>query len=255
MEQIPAHETTTRLWLRKHVYVCRRRRHVILLDLRRDTYLGLAAEDADSLAGSIVGWTTSEGSQTLSTPIGLSHRQGSEPLIRQLLGWDMVTQNRHWGKAATPANIPLPDTALIDGYPALRADVTFPDLARFAIASWLSFFSFKLKSLERIAADFKSRRETQMRRTARSEPFDLTAARRHVMLFARLRPLAFTATNACLFDSLALAEFLARAGLFPNWIFGVTTEPFAAHCWLQHQNVVINDTPSYVCRYTPIMVL
>jgi hypothetical protein len=76
-----------------------------------------------------------------------------------------------------------------------------------------------------------------------------------VTAFATLRPFFFAAKDACLFDALSLSEFLAGYGLFPNWVFGVQSRPFAAHCWLQLDGVVLNDTIDHVQRYTPIMVV
>jgi hypothetical protein len=43
--------------------------------------------------------------------------------------------------------------------------------------------------------------------------------------------------------------------VFPRWVFGVQSRPFAAHCWLQLGGVVLNDTVDHVKRYTPIMVV
>jgi hypothetical protein len=59
----------------------------------------------------------------------------------------------------------------------------------------------------------------------------------------------------CLFDSLALVEFLARYDVFPHWVFAVKMEPFGAHCWVQDGSVVLNDTVEYVREFTPIMVI
>jgi hypothetical protein len=57
----------------------------------------------------------------------------------------------------------------------------------------------------------------------------------------------------CLFDSLALIHFLARFGLYPDWVFGVQADPFEAHCWVQAGSVVLNDTVERVSAFTPIM--
>ena len=58
-----------------------------------------------------------------------------------------------------------------------------------------------------------------------------------------------------LYDSLALLEYLARYGIYADWVFGVQTRPFAAHCWVQHGDIVFNDTVEHVSGYTPIMVV
>jgi hypothetical protein len=80
-------------------------------------------------------------------------------------------------------------------------------------------------------------------------------ARQLMEVFGRLRVFLFSHREECLHDSLALLEFLARYGIFPDWVFAVRARPFVAHCWVQYQDVVFNDTAEHVGGYTPIMVV
>lgn len=59
----------------------------------------------------------------------------------------------------------------------------------------------------------------------------------------------------CLPDSLLLVRFLARRGIDSRIVFGVTREPFAAHCWVQAGELVLNDTVGNALAHTPIKVL
>jgi hypothetical protein len=59
----------------------------------------------------------------------------------------------------------------------------------------------------------------------------------------------------CLLDSLSLLRFLSRRGLSANIVFGVTPEPFAAHCWVQADDMVLNETLSDAHAHTPIKVI
>lgn len=59
----------------------------------------------------------------------------------------------------------------------------------------------------------------------------------------------------CLLDSLSLLRFLSRRGLSANIVFGVTPEPFAAHCWIQAGDMVLNETLSDANAHTPIRVI
>jgi len=70
--------------------------------------------------------------------------------------------------------------------------------------------------------------------------------------FRSLRPL-YPRPCLCLFDTLAMLEFLDRFHLWPSWVFGVAVNPFRAHCWLQEAEFVLNDDIETVRRYTPIM--
>lgn len=59
----------------------------------------------------------------------------------------------------------------------------------------------------------------------------------------------------CLLYSLALTRLMQSAGGRPTLVFGVKLAPFAAHCWVQQGNRVINDTLEHVRLFTPIRVL
>lgn len=59
----------------------------------------------------------------------------------------------------------------------------------------------------------------------------------------------------CLLDSLAMVKFLARRKLRANIVFGVTSDPFSAHCWVQAGDLVLNDTVGHANAHTPIRVI
>jgi hypothetical protein len=58
----------------------------------------------------------------------------------------------------------------------------------------------------------------------------------------------------CLQRSFQMRRLLQGRGFEADWIFGVRTWPFAAHCWLQRDDLVVGDRLERVLRYTPIMV-
>jgi hypothetical protein len=59
--------------------------------------------------------------------------------------------------------------------------------------------------------------------------------------------------SVCLFDTLALAAFLVRAGERPEIVFGVRRPPFAAHCWLEAEGRVLNDEVEYCAAFVEIL--
>ncbi|WP_394003201.1 lasso peptide biosynthesis B2 protein [Luteimonas sp. WGS1318] len=71
--------------------------------------------------------------------------------------------------------------------------------------------------------------------------------------FRRLRPL-IPIEPICLLDSLALTVFLARRKLHASIVFGVTSAPFTAHCWVQSGDLVLNDTVGHANAYTVVRV-
>lgn len=72
--------------------------------------------------------------------------------------------------------------------------------------------------------------------------------------FRRARPYVPIET-VCLLDSIALVRFLARRRLHAQLVFGVTDDPFSAHCWVQADDLVLNDTVGDVGAHTPIRVI
>ncbi|MBB5740794.1 lasso peptide biosynthesis B2 protein [Brevundimonas aurantiaca] len=57
----------------------------------------------------------------------------------------------------------------------------------------------------------------------------------------------------CLQRSFQLRCVLASQGIATDWVFGVRTWPFGAHCWLQIGDLVVGDRLARVRRYVPIM--
>jgi len=57
----------------------------------------------------------------------------------------------------------------------------------------------------------------------------------------------------CLQRAFQLRRLLARRGIAVDWVFGVRTWPFGAHCWLQSGDMLVGDRLERVGRYTPIM--
>jgi hypothetical protein len=58
----------------------------------------------------------------------------------------------------------------------------------------------------------------------------------------------------CLSDSLALLRWLQNpAGML--LVFGVKLEPFAAHCWVQFGETLLNDHLDHVAPFQPVRVI
>jgi hypothetical protein len=132
-------------------------------------------------------------------------------------------------------------------------DVPLPGsiaICRFIIASVTASLALRFVGLERVLTRVRRRNEVESRRVP---PLDIERIRSLIGDFGALRPWFFTSKNQCLFEALALSEFLARYRIYPTWVFGVQARPFAAHCWLQQDGVLFNDTVDHIRRYTPIL--
>lgn len=64
-----------------------------------------------------------------------------------------------------------------------------------------------------------------------------------------------SAADRCLPRSIALAFALAAQRCHAHVVIGVKLAPFAAHCWVQAGDEVLNDSAEEVRRYTQILVV
>jgi hypothetical protein len=234
-----------------HAFACRVRDQVIVLDLRKDSYFGLDPEQAAILGKLVEGW-----------PVPAKHGADSQcppasEALQTMLDDGLLTSNPDDGKPTVTVDLPTPTRALIDGYGDALSALPLTHAPKFLLAVLKARWLLRRVPLESIANRVVTRRRryTASDRQSATGPFDVSRARSLVQAFQTLRPILFTSGNECLFDSLALIEFLAAHRIFPQWVFGVAIDPFCAHCWLQDGHIVVNDTPEYVCDYTPIMAL
>jgi hypothetical protein len=233
--------------LADHVFLCVNGEHLVLLDLKEDRYWALEAAQTAGLAALVRGWPVA-GPESAEAESPSAETLGA---LEVLQSRGLLTENVPPGKDATPVQAVAPARELISesetstgprqgSWPTFFVTSAF---AKFALRTW---------PFERVVARVRRRKE---RIASPLQSFDAERARKLVEAFARYRIYLFSSKNECLYDSLALVEFLARYDIYPDWVFGVQTRPFAAHCWVQHGDIVFNDTVEHVSGYTPIMVV
>lgn len=234
--------------LSEHVYACQSGSHVILLDVLRDQYLAVDAESARLLTESVYGWPTFA-SGAASTVMADARR---DTTIRRFLAEGLLTTDPRAAKKPAKELIEPPSKALLEQNPETTPVIQPRYVPDFLLSFGLAAAMLRLRHFAKVVTRVRARRE---REAANSGDLDLGDAAELVAAFDALRPFAFASKDACLLHALALLEFLSLHRIFPSWVFGVRTEPFAAHCWVQHRDVVFNDVPDYVSRYTPIMAI
>jgi hypothetical protein len=230
--------------LAEHVFVCVNDEHVVLLDLKQDRYWALEAAKTAPLADLVPGW-----------PVHPETGAANDPGEAQEVADALLDQGILWGpeghgKDATPVTLVPAVRELLSPEAYRPARIGLVTVLRFIAASVAAKVSLRLIPFERVIRRFRARKRA---RAAAGAPLDLEAARALVQSFGRLRVFFFTSRNECLFDSLALLGFLARHGIYADWVFAVQARPFAAHCWVQKGDIVFNDTVEHVSGYTPIM--
>jgi hypothetical protein len=235
--------------LSPHVYLCITEDHAVLLDLQRDKYVGVGRAQMNALAARILGWpATGAAADGTSSP----RDESADVVLSKMLAAGMLTTDHAVGKEAHPLAMERVERSLLHADLEVQPVIGVADVARFLHAAGISGLSLRWRSIESVVARV---RERKARHAAASSAADHDAARALVGAFVHLRPLLFGAQDACLFDSLAIVELLARREIFPTWVFGVQTAPFAAHCWVQDGPIVFNDTPERVRRFTPILAI
>lgn len=168
--------------------------------------------------------------------------------LSRLVRDGLLTSDPAGGKPAGSATIPQPRSALVQSQFGVRPRVK-PIYAVAVGRAWLTArIARRRLSMQRLVDRVQERNARAAHRSR-----DAQQARDLVAAFLRMRPLYYPTRGACLPDSLVLLEFLAHHDLYPSWIFGVRLSPFGAHCWVQHGDVVWNDTPEHAASYTPIM--
>lgn len=229
-----------------HVFVCLQGEHVVFLDVLNDRYFCLEAARTASLGAIVPGWPVAGTTHLPEIPTA----DDSSPIVALLVERGLLSLDARSGKSATPVCVdPGTSELTADTYQGSnRAGVAC--ITRFTACAVRTSFTLRFRPFARVVERVRLRNQ---RHTA--DAFDEDRAHRLIAMFTSLRPFFFTAKDMCLFETLALSEFLAQHDLFPRWVFGVRARPFAAHCWLQHGAILLNDTLDHIGRYTPIMVV
>lgn len=238
-----------RYFLYSHVSVCSTGDYVVFLDGNKNRYFGASAADAKSLGQFIEGWPWGDS----HTPVDYD---SLSELLADMLASGMITEHRTDNAPVKILNIEPPKEPLLRGYSDMSCRIRAKDILLFLRSALRAARFMRNHSFEEI-----SRSRRRLRSISHIETpdaachFDLDLMRNLVARFSRVYSFFFTTHDSCLFRSLALSEFLAHHGIFPQCIIGVVTNPFSAHCWLQHAGIVVGDTPETVCQFTPVRIL
>jgi hypothetical protein len=236
-------------FLSPHVHVCVAGKQVILLDLERDKYLALA--HAHPVGRWVRGWPLPQ--TEAATHNGMAARvPGPENgLLAKMISQGLLVTDPAQGKEAAPVTADRPKVALVEYDLHQRPRATLKQLWNFCAAFAVARWSLQHRPIKEVVQAARLRKK----RATGASAVDVAALRELVTAFVHMRPLFYTARDACLLDSVTLTHFLARYGVFPTWVFGVKTEPFYAHCWVQQGDYVFNDTPDFIKGFSPILVV
>jgi Transglutaminase-like superfamily len=229
--------------LSQHAYITMGDRYCILLDLHNDKYLALDRNELDAAGRWLLGWAA----DLPSTGEQLNNDEHRGDLVDELLRRGLLTSDRR-AKSVT--------TSCISG--SVRAINRSSRTGIVPRRRSIAFFAAAIRAHLQLRCLTIERTVGQVRKLKDHLAGTVCALRSEEQLevllteFDALRPI-FPRNYLCTFDSLALLHFLAAHGILADWVFGVRTDPFCAHCWLQKEDIVLNDTVEHVSTFDPIM--
>lgn len=239
-----SNSSRSKLRLSNDVYFCVTEGQGVFLDLKRDDYSAIPLD---------IGPPSSD-EPSLEAAIGEAFEAYRQDLLdAQLVEEGAPSRGDLLAFKALPrpaSNIFHPDNQRAFGMQReLGAGVRISarDVLDFFLASHRASRLLKRRHIHDVVGNVRLRK-----RVAGTGESDVDALERHTAVFRKLRPW-YPRGYLCLYDGLALVEFLARRRLFPQWVFGVQAQPFGAHCWVQQGDILLNESTEYAGQFTPIM--
>lgn len=237
----------SRYFLSKDCFVCKAQNYWIVLNAKRDRYLCVTDADLTSIGRRLHGWKY----PGTAAEHALQPDVEATALVESLILGEIITCNADDGKPFVESDCPARERSLELPTPLASMKLSVRCVTRFFSSCAKTDWRLRARKISHILARIE-RRRLSMGSPAAIE--DAARAARLIAAFRDLRPL-YPRPYLCLFDSLALLEFLASFRLFPRVVFGVIADPFQAHCWLQDGSMVLNDDLERVERYIPILSL
>ena len=243
--------TQKEYWLPSHVRACSTATGTVLLDLRRNRYFGVGRKETIALRALAGNW------QNLSAAHA-SFASDAEPLplpeavgiADKLVEAGLLSNSAPEPAAFTTTPVDLHSLLTSVGHELdRRASIRWRHISHFLQACMWARRSVRSRTLFLVAEDIGRQKQSA------GAPFDADRAVELVSVFRRLRPHTFAARDQCLFHALALVRFLAHYDVYPTWVIGVRTKPWAAHSWVQQGTLLLDANPEQVCEYTPILAI
>lgn len=207
--------------------------HFVFLDISADRYFRLSKEKETVLK---------ELMRAGTDPSAYLHQSTGDPRYADVPASEFRIVYREMAKATrsimedTPSVLPVPRNAL----------------SSIACTVLITKWRLRRHPLKKILHSMSAYRDSRSK--ACQLPGSSQRFRQAALQFKQAR-LKVPVQTSCLLDSIALVRHLAKQELHSRLVFGVTIEPFCAHCWVQADDVVLNDTIGSVSAHVPIRVI
>jgi hypothetical protein len=232
----------TPLFLHRDAYLCQTEDGAVLMNVRTEKYFGLPHAHVAAIRTRVADWPFTQGEAGQALPVT------ADETADLLLQSGLLTAVPNEGKPAHMTVVKVTDAIPFKGTIADPPRPSIQHIWAFLTAIARAKLDLKRTSLVDTMARVQKRKAQVV-----EAPIDHAKLLHLVRIYRLLTAFAYTATDFCLFDSLALVEFLARCDVFPTWVIGVRTRPFAAHSWVQQGDLILNDQLERIQEYSPLM--
>ncbi len=229
-----------------HVYACFTADAAVILDVRKDKYIGLSEQQALALYHVVKGWPEPP---SIHTNLDFD-RHDVDELATTLVNEDLLEPGSISDVTASRTRVPEVVNCLYNDFTARPPHISPGHCLNLLCAIAWGRYSMRRRTLEHIINRVQTRRDKYVHRP---DAVDLDEMLELARIFLYLRPFFYSWTGLCLLDSLILLEFMSAYNLFPHCVFGVRTAPFSAHAWVQTGDWALNATVEVTRRFVPIL--
>ncbi len=224
------------MFLAKDVYLARLGARSVVLNLRRDRYIGLSEATTASLLA-----------LTAQTPNLLTRIDPQDEPVRRTLVERGILTDEPGESPVRRASRPT-HSAWAHGVSTLPPARSAGAAAAAIMALTQTSISLRFRPLL-YTIGWLRRQHGKLYRGGRRGDVGLA-----LDIFAGARPW-FPGPPVCRLDAPALCLYLWRRGIDADLIFGVRLDPFAAHCWTQIGACAVLEPYDAMHQYSPILVI
>jgi len=221
--------------LRKDLSYCLAGGRIIFLDVRRDCYFRLSHELERKFLSCMKAGAASEADAAA------------------LVESNIVTGDPRF--AGTTRQLPGSPSRSALEQPASTTTLTPGVMADVFCAVVMTRLQLRIRKLYDVLTELAAYRERRAPGAGGAlSGTEMTRLLEEAALFRRARRYV-PVEPRCLLDSLSLTRYLAGRGLHACTVFGVIGDPFAAHCWVQAEDLALNETVGDAESFAPILAI
>lgn len=241
-------------WIPAHVCVCSLPTSTILLDLARSRYFGVGTQETRALYTLASNWSVTHAcartASDCTAEIEPMAPEMAEDIAEALVASGLLSHDAPSDDAITRRTVDVDGMLASVGHEfSCATRLRGNHLANFMRACTWAGRAVRSKKL------YWAAREISRDKRRATEHVDAERTVELVCIFRRLRSYTFGSRDRCLFHALSLMRFLACYEVFPTWVIGVSSEPWAAHSWVQQGSLILDGTPEQIREYMPILAV